>query len=67
MSRPEILVNTHAIRNLIRNRQTYHLKSYITMGQQNHEMRAMKASLDELFEAGEIDEVTYERTLRNCA
>ena len=37
------------------------------MGQQNHEMRAMKASLDELFEAGEIDEVTYERTLRNYA
>ena len=63
----EILVNTHAIRNLIRNHQTDHLKSYITMGQQNHEMRAMKASLDELFEAGEIDEVTYERTLRNYA
>ena len=63
----EILVNTHAIRNLIRKRETYHLKSYITMGQKNHDMRAMKASLDELFEAGEIDEVTYERTLRNYA
>ncbi len=60
-------VTDHAIRNLIRKRETYHVKSYIMTGQKNHEMRAMKASLEELLAAGEIDEALHARMLRNYA
>jgi twitching motility protein PilT len=62
----EILVATDAVRNVMRNRGTFHLRNVIVTGQR-YGMRSMKASLDALLEEGVIAESVYNRTLENYA
>jgi len=56
----EILVNTQAVRYTLRRRENYFLKSFIQMGQNEHGMRTMKRSLDELLVAREISQEVYD-------
>lgn len=51
----EVLVATDSVRNLIRNRGTFHLRNVIATGSR-HGMRTMKESLDELRDEGAITE-----------
>ncbi|MCB9850876.1 MAG: PilT/PilU family type 4a pilus ATPase [Phycisphaerales bacterium] len=60
----EILVTTDAVRNVMRNRGTFHLRNVITTGQR-FGMRSMKQSLDELLDEGIIHEGVYNRVLEN--
>ena len=60
----EILVTTDAVRNVMRNRGTFHLRNVITTGQR-YGMRSMKQSLDELLEQGVIAEAVHNRVLEN--
>jgi twitching motility protein PilT len=61
----EILVNTHAIRNILRRPETYLLKNYIQTSEKKHGMRTMKKSLDELLSAREITQDLYNKILVN--
>ena len=54
----EVLTATDAVRNLIRNRGTYHLRTIITTGAR-HGMQTMKTSLIALREDGRISSQTY--------
>lgn len=54
----EVLTATDAVRNLIRNRGTYHLRTIITTGSK-HGMQTMKSSLVTLREEGKISSQTY--------
>lgn len=60
----EILVSTDAVRNVMRNRGTFHLRNAITTGQR-WGMRSMKNSLDELMDEGEISQEVYENVVQN--
>jgi twitching motility protein PilT len=60
----ELLLATEAVRNLIRNRGTFHLRSVIATGQR-YGMQTMKASLDQLREEGEITDSLYRVVLEN--
>lgn len=60
----EVLVATEAVRNLIRNRGTYYLRSAITTGQR-YGMQMMRASLDQLREQGEISDAMYRVVAEN--
>jgi len=60
----EILVATDAVRNVMRKRDTFHLRNAIVTGQR-YGMQPMKASLDQLKEEGVIHEATYEAVLEN--
>ena len=60
----EILVTTDAVRNIMRNRGTFHLRNAITTGAR-HGMQTMKASLDALREEGVIIEAVYQQVLEN--
>jgi twitching motility protein PilT len=60
----EVLLATEAVRNLIRNRGTFHLRSVIATGQR-FGMQTMKASLDQLREEGEITESLYRVVMEN--
>ncbi|HNO80037.1 MAG TPA: PilT/PilU family type 4a pilus ATPase [Phycisphaerae bacterium] len=60
----ETLVATDAVRNVLRNKGTFHLRNAITTGQR-HGMQTMKASLDKIMEEGVISESTYHRVLEN--
>jgi twitching motility protein PilT len=62
----EILVTTDAVRNVMRNRGTFHLRNVITTGQR-YGMKSMKQSLDELLDEGVIAEALYNRVLENYA
>jgi twitching motility protein PilT len=62
----EILVATDAVRNVMRNRGTFHLRNVIVTGQR-FGMRSMKGSLDALLEEGVIAESVYNRILENYA
>ncbi|HRX83998.1 MAG TPA: PilT/PilU family type 4a pilus ATPase [Phycisphaerae bacterium] len=62
----EILVTTDAVRNVMRNRGTFHLRNVITTGQR-YGMKSMKNSLDELLDEGVISESVYNRILENYA
>lgn len=61
----EIMINTPAIRNLIRKKETYHIKSFILTNEKREEMRTMRRSLDELLASGEISEELYDKVLSN--
>ena len=58
----EILVATDAVRNVMRNRGTFHLRNVITTGQR-FGMQTMKASLDQLHEPGIITDAVYNGVL----
>jgi twitching motility protein PilT len=60
----EVLVATEAVRNLIRNRGTYYLRSAITTGQR-YGMQTMRSSLDQLREEGEISDSLYRVVAEN--
>jgi twitching motility protein PilT len=60
----ELLVATNAVRNLIRNRGTFHLRSVVATGAR-FGMKTMKASLDELLEQGEITDSLHRLVLEN--
>jgi len=60
----EVLVATEAVRNLIRNRGTYYLRSAITTGGR-YGMQTMRASLDQLREEGEISDSLYRVVAEN--
>ncbi len=60
----EILVATDAVRNVMRKRDTFHLRNAIVTGQR-FGMQSMKSSLDALKEEGVIQEATYEAVLEN--
>jgi twitching motility protein PilT len=60
----EILVTTDAVRNVMRNRGTFHLRNVIATGQR-YGMRSMKQSLDELMDEGVIQDAVYNRVLEN--
>lgn len=60
----EILVATDAVRNVMRRRDTFHLRNLIVTGQR-YGMRTMKMSLDELLEEGAIAESVYEAVLES--
>ncbi len=62
----EILVTTDAVRNVMRNRGTFHLRNVITTGVR-YGMRSMKTSLDELLDEGVIHESVYNRVIANYA
>jgi len=62
----EILVTTDAVRNVMRNRGTFHLRNVITTGQR-FGMRSMKQSLDELLDEGVISESVHNRVIENYA
>ncbi|XOV86606.1 MAG: type IV pilus twitching motility protein PilT [Pseudomonadota bacterium] len=63
----EVLMNSNAVRNTIRKRETYHLKSFILTSEKTHGMRSMKHSLDQLLAEEEISPETYEQVLVNYA
>ncbi len=54
----EILVATDAVRNVMRNRSTFHLRNVITTGQR-YGMQTMKASLDQIHDEGVITDAVY--------
>lgn len=54
----ETLVATDAVRNVLRKRNTYHLRNAITTGQR-FGMQSMKQSLDQLRDEGLINESVY--------
>ena len=60
----EILVATDAVRNVMRNRGTFHLRNVITTGQR-YGMFTMKTSLDALLEEGIITEAVHNRVLES--
>lgn len=60
----EILVATDAVRNVMRNRGTFHLRNSITTGQR-WGMRSMKTSLDQLKDDGTITDVVYQQVVEN--
>ena len=60
----EVLVSTDAIRNILRKRETFHLRNLITTGQR-YGMQTMKSSLDQLREEGEITDLVYEAVVQN--
>lgn len=60
----EILMCTDAVRNVMRNRGTFHLRNAIVTGQR-WGMRSMKNSLDELFDGGVISQDVYETVVQN--
>ncbi len=60
----EVLVATEAVRNLIRNRGTYYLRSVIATGRR-YGMQTMKSSLDQLREEGEISDSLYRVVAEN--
>lgn len=59
----EILIGTHAVRNLIMEDQIAQLYSLMQMGGR-HQMQTMDTALDGLMHAGKIDPATVEATLR---
>jgi twitching motility protein PilT len=61
----EILINTQAIKNTLRRRETYFLKSFIQTGEKRHGMRTMRRSLTELLDSGEISQEIYDEVLAN--
>ena len=67
-TKPEklLLVTTDAVRNVMRNRGTFHLRNVITTGVR-YGMRSMKTSLDELLDEGVIQEGVYNRIIANYA
>jgi twitching motility protein PilT len=60
----ELLVATDAVRNLIRNRATFQLRSVISTGLR-YGMQPMRVSLDALREEGEITDSLYYLVLEN--
>ncbi len=60
----EILVATDAVRNVMRKRDTFHLRNVIVTGQR-FGMQSMKGSLDQLKEEGVIREEDYEAVAAN--
>ena len=60
----ETLVGTDAIRNVLRKRDTYHLRNLITTGKR-HGMQTMKHSLDALLEEDAISNATYQKVLES--
>ncbi|MBN2560812.1 MAG: PilT/PilU family type 4a pilus ATPase [Phycisphaerae bacterium] len=60
----EVLVATDAVRNLITNRGTFHLRSIIATGG-HHGMQSMRVSLDQLREEGVITDSLYRLVLEN--
>ncbi len=60
----ETLVATDGVRNVLRKRDTYHLRNAITTGQR-YGMQTMKASLDQLRDEGVILDRVYEAVLAN--
>ena len=60
----EILLATEAVRNLIRNRGTFHLRNVITTGHR-YGMQTMKSSLDQLRSEGEITDSLYRLVLES--
>lgn len=60
----ETLVATDAVRNVLRNRKTFHLRNAITTGQR-YGMQSMKASLDALRDEGVINESVYNGILES--
>lgn len=60
----EILFATDAVRNVMRKRDTFHLRNLITTGQR-FGMVAMKASLDQLHDEGAIADSVYEAVLES--
>ena len=60
----ETLVATDAIRNVMRKRDTFHLRNLIVTGRR-HGMQTMKYSLDALREEGVIADSVYEMVLRS--
>ena len=60
----EILVANDAVRNVMRNRGTFHLRNVITTGQR-YGMCTMKSSLEKLREEGVITETVYSRVAEN--
>jgi twitching motility protein PilT len=61
----EILINTQAIRNVLRRPETYLLKNYIQTSEKRYGMRTMRHSLDELLESGLITEQCYDQVIIN--
>jgi twitching motility protein PilT len=60
----EILIATDAVRNVMRNRGTFHLRNVITTGQR-YGMQTMKSSLDALLDEGVITEGAHQAVLEN--
>ncbi|MBU0718451.1 MAG: PilT/PilU family type 4a pilus ATPase [Planctomycetota bacterium] len=60
----EVLFATEAVRNLIRNRGTYHLRSVVAMGQR-FGMQTMRASLDQLRDEGMISDSLHRLVLEH--
>lgn len=60
----ETLVATDAVRNVMRNRGTFHLRNVITTGQR-YGMQTMKTSIDQLREEGVIADAIYEGVAEN--
>lgn len=60
----EILVVTDAVRNVMRNRGTFHLRNLIATGQR-FGMQTMKSSLEQLKEEGVIAESVYGAVIQN--
>ncbi|NOX58522.1 MAG: PilT/PilU family type 4a pilus ATPase [Planctomycetes bacterium] len=60
----ETLIATDAVRNVLRNRGTFHLRNAITTGQR-YGMQTMKHSMDAIREEGVINEATYHRVLES--
>lgn len=60
----EILVANDAVRNVMRNRNTFHLRNSITTGQR-WGMRSMKTSLDQLKDEGVISDIVYQQVAEN--
>ncbi len=60
----EILVVTDAVRNVMRNRGTFHLRNLIVTGQR-FGMQTMKASLEQLKQEGVIAESVYGAVVQN--
>ena len=60
----ETLFATDAIRNVLRKRDTYHLRNIIAMGKR-HGMQTMKRSLDALLEEGVITDSIYQTVLES--
>lgn len=60
----ELLIGTDTIRNVMRKRETFHLRNLIVTGQR-HGMQTMKASLDQLYENGDITDSVYDSVIEN--
>lgn len=60
----ETLVATDAVRNVLRNRKTFHLRNAIMTGQR-YGMQPMKTSLDQLLGEGVISDAVYNNVLES--